>query len=55
MSEFEKYTSDLLASIQAGDIEAAKMNYGSRKLKQKYGDSYSKAVAKLLAKQVFKS
>lgn len=55
MSEFEKYTSDLLTSIQAGDIEAAKMNYGSRKLKQKYGDSYSKAVAKLLAKQVFKS
>lgn len=55
MSEFEKYTSDILASIQAGDIEAAKMNYGSRKLKQKYGDSYSKAVAKLLAKQVFKS
>ena len=28
------------------------MNYGSRKLKQKYGDSYSKAVAKLLAKQM---
>lgn len=55
MSEFEKYTAGLLADIQNGDIEAAKMNYGSRKLKQKYGDSYSKAVAKLLAKQVFKS
>lgn len=55
LTEFEKYVNSLMANIQAGDIEAAKMNYSTRKLKQQYGDSYSKAVAKLLAKQVFKS